>query len=109
MHTRFMKLFGDVRAILTVDVDVEPLEMFEGRPVWHASVSVLDRKSEPIPTGLWNRSHAKRAEVAMEMMLSNVGLVEKQVQELGDHSVHVRRIVSDDEIPLVRGFEPKVR
>ena len=37
MHTRFVKLFGDIRTILTTDIDVEPLEMFEDRTVWHAS------------------------------------------------------------------------
>lgn len=49
MH-RFLKRFGNLNTILMVDI--EPLEMFEGRPVWHASVSGLDRRSNPIPSGL---------------------------------------------------------
>jgi hypothetical protein len=76
------------------------MELFDGVPVWHASVA-KHGESGLVPLAKWKRKDLARARALLEDILCGVGLPLRQVEEPTRASLQWRRLANELERAII--------
>jgi hypothetical protein len=98
--------------ILTLNVGLDDAWTFEGLPLWHCSVAVVDLNADPLALAFWHDdAFAECVRLVRLELLAGVGDPTREQIEIGNYALHFRRCCSHPETRElnIRGVWPRTQ
>ena len=85
-------------AILTLNIGLDDASTFDGLPLWHCSVALVDLNGYPLALPFWHDdAFAECVRLVRLELLAGIGDPTREQIEIGDCALHFRRCCSRPE------------